>query len=136
MLSDVRTVWASFLSFVVFRLQYFPLVELSRLPRSVLEHLLSSDDAIFALGVGALDEDKPFFDICVDYCRYASGTDSLLAALSLRASAVDSVVADDACIHVTQVDVNVVGKVLRRLLIFPIITIEAIEAVCWTHPSG
>ena len=83
MLGNVRTVGTSFLSFIVFCLQSHLLIEIPGLPGSVLEHLLSSDDTIFALWVGALDEDEPFFNICVDDGGYAGGTDRFLAARSL-----------------------------------------------------
>ena len=82
-LSNVRAIGTSFLSFIIFCLQSHLLVEIPGLPGSVLEHLLSSDDTIFALQVGALDKDEPFFNICVDDGRYAGRTDGFLAARSL-----------------------------------------------------
>lgn len=83
MLSYVRAVGTSFLGLTVFCLQYLLFVQLLDLPGSVLEHLSSSDDAIFALRVGALDEDKPFFNVGVNDGRYACGADRFLAAWSL-----------------------------------------------------
>ena len=83
MLGNVRTIGTSFLSFIIFCLQSHLLVEIPGLPRSVLEYLLSSDDTIFALWVGALNEDEPFFNICVDDGGYAGGTDRFLAARPL-----------------------------------------------------